>query len=82
MKKCYNKLTYAAYIWHGLRRSIYACALCTLEDGILYEGLKLQKQCTWGQAPKTDIVAGNASELFFVENNLDAFCFLWEKCNC
>ena len=43
------------------------------ENVILTEGLVLQEQKSWEQLIETHTVAGNASELFFVEDNLDAF---------
>ena len=43
------------------------------ENVILSEGLVLQKQTSWEQLIDTHTVTGNASELFFEENNLDAF---------
>ena len=44
------------------------------ENVILSEGLVLQEQLI-----KNDTVAGNASELFFEENDFDAFLHLIEK---
>ncbi len=40
---------------------------------ILTEGLVLQDKQAWGQELHETIVAGNASELFFEENDLGAF---------
>ena len=37
------------------------------------EGLVLQEQKTWEQLIDSNTVIGNASELFFVENDFDAF---------
>lgn len=43
------------------------------DNVILSEGLVLQGQTNWEQLINTHTVTGNASELFFEENNLDAF---------
>lgn len=43
------------------------------DNVILSEGLVLQGQTNWEQLIDTHTVTGNASELFFEENNLDAF---------
>ena len=43
------------------------------ENVILTEGLVLQEKKSWEQLIETDTVTGNASELFFVEDNLDVF---------
>ena len=43
------------------------------ENVILSEGLVLQEHTSWEQLIDTHTVTGNASELFFEENNLDAF---------
>jgi len=51
------------------------------ENVILSEGVVLQEQSGWEQLIDTDTVTGNASELFFEENNLDAFLLLAEKKN-
>ena len=40
---------------------------------MMSEGLVLQGQKTWEQFIDSKTVIGNASELFFVENELDAF---------
>ena len=49
------------------------------ENVILTEGLVLQEQKSWEQLIETHTVTGNASELFFVEDNLDAFLLKIEK---
>ena len=43
------------------------------ENVILSEGLVLQVQKAWEQLIDSHTVTGNASELFFEENDLDAF---------
>ena len=43
------------------------------ENVILSEGLVLQEQKAWEQLIDSNTVTGNASELFFEENDLDAF---------
>lgn len=43
------------------------------DNVILSEGLALQEQTNWEQLIHTPTVTGNTSELFFEENNLDAF---------
>jgi catechol 2,3-dioxygenase-like lactoylglutathione lyase family enzyme len=43
------------------------------ENVILTEGLVLQEQKNWEKLIRSDRTVGNASCLFFVENNLDAF---------
>lgn len=43
------------------------------ENVILTEGLVLQEQKAWEQLIETDVVMGNASELFFEENDFDIF---------
>lgn len=43
------------------------------ENVILTEGLVLQEKQSWEQLTETKTVTGNASELFFEENDLDAF---------
>ena len=43
------------------------------ENVILTDGLVLQEQKTWEQLIDSNTVTGNASELFFEENDLDAF---------
>ncbi len=43
------------------------------DNVILTEGLVLQAQKSWEQLIETDIVTGNASELFFAEDNMEAF---------
>ena len=44
------------------------------EDYVMMsEGLVLQEQKIWEQLIDSNTVIGNASELFFVENDLDAF---------
>ena len=43
------------------------------ENVILSEGLVLQEQKAWEQLIDSHTVTGNASELFFEENDLDAF---------
>ena len=43
------------------------------ENVILTEGLVLQEQKSWEQLIETHTVTGNASELFFAEDNLDVF---------
>ncbi len=43
------------------------------ENVILSEGLVLQEQKNWEQLIGSNTVTGNASELFFEENDLDAF---------
>ena len=40
---------------------------------MMSEGLVLQGQKTWEQLIDSNTVIGNASELFFVENDFDAF---------
>lgn len=49
------------------------------ENIILTEGLVLQKQQSWEQLIESHTVTGNASELFFVEDNFDAFLLNIEK---
>lgn len=49
------------------------------ENVILTEGLVLQEQNSWEQLIEADTVTGNASELFFVEADLDAFLLKIEK---
>ena len=49
------------------------------ENVILTEGLVLQEQKIWEQLIETHTVIGNASELFFLESNLDAFLCKIEK---
>jgi catechol 2,3-dioxygenase-like lactoylglutathione lyase family enzyme len=46
---------------------------------ILSEGLVLQERKTWESYIGESVVTGNASELFFEENNFDAFLDLLEK---
>lgn len=46
------------------------------DNVILTEGLVLQEQKSWEQLMGSDMVTGNASELFFVEDDLDAFLHL------
>ena len=43
------------------------------ENVILTEGLVLQEKKSWERLIGANIVTGNASELFFVEDNLDSF---------
>ena len=43
------------------------------ENVILTEGLVLQEQKSWERLIEANIIPGNASELFFVEDNLDSF---------
>lgn len=43
------------------------------ENVILSEGLVLQEQASWEQLIDAHTVTGNASELFFEEDNLDDF---------
>ncbi len=43
------------------------------ENVILSDGLVLQEQRSWEQLIDSNTVTGNASELFFEENDLDAF---------
>ena len=43
------------------------------ENVILTEGLVLQEQKSWERLIEANIITGNASELFFVEDNLDSF---------
>ena len=43
------------------------------ENVILSEGLVLQEQKIWEQLIESDTVIGNASELFFEENDFEAF---------
>ena len=51
--------------------------LCVLRDFgenvMLTEGVVLQEKKSWEQLIGTDTVTGNASELFFEENNFDEF---------
>ena len=51
--------------------------LQVINDNVDYvmmsEGLVLQEQKTWEQLIDSNTVIGNASELFFVENDFDAF---------
>ena len=49
------------------------------DNVILTEGLVLQEQKSWEQLVGRDTVTGNASELFFVEDNLDALLCSLEK---
>ena len=49
------------------------------DNVILSEGLVLQGQTNWEQLIDTHTVTGNASELFFEENNLDAFLISLEQ---
>lgn len=49
------------------------------ENVILTEGLVLQKREIWEQILETNTVTGNASELFFEENNLDEFLYSLEE---
>ena len=49
------------------------------QNVILSEGLVLQEQKTWEQLIGTNTVTGNASELFFEENDFDAFLLSLEK---
>ena len=49
------------------------------DNVILTEGLVLQAQKSWEQLIETDIVTGNASELFFAEDNMEAFLCLLEN---
>ncbi|MGN0308415.1 MAG: VOC family protein [Lachnospiraceae bacterium] len=49
------------------------------ENVILSEGLVLQEQKTWERLVGTNIVAGNASELFFEESDFDGLLLSLEK---
>lgn len=50
------------------------------ENVILSEGLVLQEQKNWERLIDSNTVIGNASELFFEENDLDAFLLSMENC--
>lgn len=49
------------------------------ENVILSEGLVLQQQKNWERLIDSNTVIGNASELFFEENDLDAFLLSMEN---
>lgn len=49
------------------------------ENVILSEGLVLQEQKNWERLIDSNTVIGNASELFFEENDLDAFLLSLEN---
>ncbi len=49
------------------------------ENVILSDGLVLQEQKSWEQLIDSNTVTGNASELFFEENDLDAFLNFLEE---
>lgn len=49
------------------------------ENVILSEGLVLQEQKSWEQIIDSHTAIGNASELFFEENDLDAFLLRAEQ---
>lgn len=49
------------------------------ENVILTEGLVLQEKKSWEQLIGKHTVIGNASELFFVESNMDEFLCKIEK---
>ena len=50
------------------------CVVNDFGDNVIFtEGLVLQAQKSWEQLIETDIVTGNASELFFAEDNMEAF---------
>lgn len=49
------------------------------DNVILSEGLVLQEQKNWEQLLALDTITGNASELFFEENDLDAFFVAMEN---
>ena len=49
------------------------------DNVILSEGLVLQEQKTWERLTDFNTVTGNASELFFEENDLGAFLLSVDK---
>ena len=49
------------------------------ENVILSDGLVLQEQKNWERLIDSNTVIGNASELFFEENDLDAFLLSLEN---
>lgn len=49
------------------------------DNVILSDGLVLQEQSAWEQLIESEMIIGNASELFFEENDLDDFLLSIEK---
>lgn len=49
------------------------------ENVVLTEGIVLQEQKCWEQLIGAHTVIGNASEVFFVEDNLDTFLHIIEN---